>query len=44
MVHLIEFCGKYAALDVESGSVHAIDKTAMSVLHLKMRARQTNRS
>ncbi len=32
MVHLIEFCGKYAALDVESGSVHAIDKTAMSVL------------
>ena len=35
MVHLIEFCGKYAALDVESGSVHAIDKTAMSVLTFK---------
>ena len=35
MVHLIECCGKYAALDVESGSVHAIDKTAMSVLTFK---------
>ncbi len=35
MVHLIEFCGHYAALDVESGSVHAIDRTAMSVLTFK---------
>ncbi|MEG1393599.1 MAG: thioether cross-link-forming SCIFF peptide maturase [Christensenellaceae bacterium] len=35
MVHLIEFCGKYAALDVESGSVHAIDRTAMRVLTFK---------
>ena len=35
MVHLIEFCGKYVALDVESGSVHAIDRTAMSVLTFK---------
>ncbi len=35
MVHLIEFCGHYAALDVESGSVHAIDKDAMSVLTFK---------
>lgn len=35
MVHLIEFCGHYAALDVESGSVHAIDKDAMRVLTFK---------
>ena len=35
MVHLIEFCGHYVALDVESGSVHAIDRTAMSVLTFK---------
>ncbi len=35
MVHLIEFCGKFVALDVESGSVHAIDRTAMSVLTFK---------
>ncbi len=35
MVHLIEFCGKYAALDVESGSVHAIDREAMRVLTFK---------
>lgn len=32
MVHLIEFNGKYAALDVESGAVHAIDRDAMRVL------------
>lgn len=32
MVHLIELNGKYAALDVESGAVHAIDREAMSVL------------
>lgn len=32
MVHLIELNGKYAALDVESGSVHAIDREAMRVL------------
>ncbi|MEA4853946.1 MAG: thioether cross-link-forming SCIFF peptide maturase [Christensenella sp.] len=35
MVHLIEFCGHYAALDVESGAVHAVDKAAMSVLTFK---------
>ncbi len=35
MVHLIEFCGKYAALDVESGSVHSIDRDAMRVLTFK---------
>lgn len=32
MVHLIEFNGKYAALDVESGAVHAVDRDAMRVL------------
>lgn len=32
MVHLIEFDGKYVALDTESGSVLRIDKTAMRVL------------
>lgn len=32
MVHLIEFNGKYAALDVESGAVHAMDRDAMRVL------------
>ncbi len=35
MVHLIEFGGRYAALDVESGSVHAIDREAMRVLTFK---------
>ncbi|MDL2237935.1 thioether cross-link-forming SCIFF peptide maturase [Christensenellaceae bacterium OttesenSCG-928-K19] len=42
MVHLIEFCGKYAALDVESGSVHAIDREAMRVLTFK-NAGKTNK-
>ncbi len=32
MVHLIEFNGKFAAYDVESGSLHEIDRTAMRVL------------
>lgn len=31
-MHLIELNGHYAALDVESGSVHAIDREAMRVL------------
>lgn len=35
MVHLIEIGGRYAALDVESGSVHEIDSTAMRVLTFK---------
>jgi len=35
MVHLIEYGGRYAALDVETGSVHVLDREAMRVLAFK---------
>lgn len=42
MVHLIEFGGKFAALDVETGSVHVIDREAYRVLTFK-NAGKTNK-